>query len=131
MEALPEPPPPAVPQDPPEERGGGGTRNAVPLYDVPSHRITHHLIEAAPVRTSALRTLGALPNVFAIESLIDELAAMAGEDPVTYRLSLLSDARAKRVIETVAANADWSARGPGGQGSGLGVGFARYKNTAA
>ncbi|MCH6587882.1 MAG: xanthine dehydrogenase family protein molybdopterin-binding subunit [Proteobacteria bacterium] len=131
VEALPEPPPPPVPQDPPEERGGGGTRNAVPLYDVPSHRIIHHLIEAAPVRTSALRSLGALPNVFAIESLIDELAAMAGEDPVAYRLSLLSDARAKRVIETVAANADWSARGPGGQGSGLGVGFARYKNTAA
>ena len=129
-EALHETPPP-VPQDPPEERGGGGTRNAVPLYDVPSHRIIHHLIEQAPVRTSALRTLGAMANVFAIESLIDELAAMAGEDPLDYRLAIMSDARARRVIETVAANAGWPARGPGGQGSGLGLGFARYKNTAA
>ncbi len=118
-------------QDPPEERGGGGTRNAVPLYDVPSHRIIHHLIEEAPVRTSALRTLGALPNVFAIEGLIDDLAAMAGEDPVAYRLSLLSDARARAAIETVAGMAGWPARGPGGQGSGLGLGFARYKNMAA
>jgi CO/xanthine dehydrogenase Mo-binding subunit len=130
-EALPDPPPPLLPQDPPEERGGGGTRNAVPLYDVPSHRIIHHLIETAPVRTSALRTLGAMPNVFAIESLIDALAAMAGKDPVAYRLSILSDARAKRVIELVAANANWSARGQSGQGSGIGIGFSRYKNTAA
>ena len=130
-EALPDPPTRPVPQDPPEERGGGGTRNAVPLYDVPRHRIIHHLIEEAPVRTSALRSLGALPNVFAIESLIDELAAMAGADPVAYRLSLMSDPRAIRVIEAVAANAGWSARGTGGQGSGLGIGIARYKNTAA
>jgi CO/xanthine dehydrogenase Mo-binding subunit len=130
-EALPLPPPPLVPQDPPEERGGGGTRNAVPLYGVPSHRIIHHLISEAPVRTSALRTLGALPNVFAIECLLDDLAAMAGEDPLAYRLSLLSDQRARGVLETVAANAGWAARGPGGQGRGLGLGFARYKNTAA
>ena len=130
-EALPDPPPRPVPQDVPEDRGGGGTRNAVPLYDVPRHRIIHHLIEEAPVRTSALRTLGGLPNVFAIESLIDEFAARAGADPVAYRLALLSDPRAIRVIEAVATNAGWSARGTGGEGSGLGLGFARYNNTAA
>ena len=45
---------------------GGGTRNAVPLYDVPAHRILHHLVMHPPVRTSALRGLGALPNVFAV-----------------------------------------------------------------
>ena len=56
---------------------------------------------------------------------------MAGADPVAYRLSLMSDPRAIRVIEAVAANAGWSARGTGGQGSGLGIGIARYKNTAA
>lgn len=130
-EALPEPPPPVAPQDPPEERGGGGTRNAVPLYDLPSHRIIHHLVAEAPVRTSALRTLGAAANVFAIECLIDELAAMAGEDPLAYRLSIMSDTRARRVLESVAAQANWQARGAGGEGSGLGLGFARYKNSAA
>ncbi len=129
-EALSElPPPPA--QDPTEERGGGGTRNAVPLYDVPHHRIIHHLVEEAPVRTSALRTLGAVANIFAIECLIDELAIMSGTDPIAYRLTLLSDPRARRMIETVAADANWSERRPGGQGSGLGIGFGRYKNTAA
>ena len=130
-EALPNPPPPAVPQDPPEERGGGGTRNAVPLYDIPAHRIVHHLTQEVPVRTSALRTLGALPNVYALEAVMDELAAKAGEDPLAYRLSLLSDVRARRVLETVGDMADWTRRGVCGQGQGLGLAFARYKNTAA
>jgi nicotinate dehydrogenase subunit B len=130
-EALANPPPPVQPTDPPEARGGGGTRNAVPLYDVPAHRILHHLVLRAPVRTSALRGLGALPNVYAIESLMDELAARAGEDPVAYRLSILSEPRARRLIERVAELADWSSRGPSGSGRGLGLAFARYKNRAA
>jgi CO/xanthine dehydrogenase Mo-binding subunit len=130
-EALADPPPEVKPIDPPEERGGGGTRNAVPLYDVPAHRILHHLVVRPPVRTSALRGLGALPNVFAIESLMDELAARVGEDPVAYRLSILSEPRARRLVEEVAKRANWSARGPAGTGKGLGLGFARYKNRAA
>jgi len=40
-----------------------------------------------PVRTSALRSLGAYANVFAIESFMDELAAAAGIDPVAFRLA--------------------------------------------
>jgi CO/xanthine dehydrogenase Mo-binding subunit len=130
-EALADPPPEVKPTDPPEERGGGGTRNAVPLYDVPAHRILHHLVVHPPVRTSALRGLGALPNVFAIESAMDELAARVGEDPVAYRLSILSEPRARRLIEKVATQANWSARGPAGTGKGLGLAFARYKNRAA
>ncbi|MBL8675406.1 MAG: xanthine dehydrogenase family protein molybdopterin-binding subunit, partial [Rhodospirillales bacterium] len=130
-EALAEPPPEISPTDPPEARGGGGTRNAVPLYDVGAHRILHHLVLRPPVRTSALRGLGALPNVYAIESLLDDLAARAGEDPVAYRLSILSDPRARRLLETVAARAGWASRGPAGTGRGLGLGLARYKNRAA
>jgi len=130
-EALPNPPPEVKPTDPTEARGGGGTRNAVPPYDVPAHRILHHLVQRGPVRTSALRGLGALPNVYAIEMLMDELAARAGEDPVAYRLSILSDGRARRLIERVAEMCDWTARGPSGSGNGLGLAFARYKNRAA
>ncbi|HZQ00768.1 MAG TPA: molybdopterin cofactor-binding domain-containing protein [Reyranella sp.] len=130
-EALSNPPPEVKPTDPPEARGGGGTRNAVPLYDVPAHRIVHHLVQRAPVRTSALRGLGALPNVYAIEMLMDELAARAGEDPVAYRLSIMSDKRARKLIELVAERSNWKARGSLGNGKGLGMAFARYKNTAA
>jgi CO/xanthine dehydrogenase Mo-binding subunit len=129
--ALANPPPEMQPTDPPESRGGGGTRNTVPLYDVPAHRVLHHLVKRPPVRTSALRGLGALPNVYAVESLMDELANRVGEDPVAYRLSILSEPRARRLIELVAERANWKRRDKGGNGKGLGMAFARYKNTAA
>ena len=45
-------------------------------------RIVHHLVLKPPMRTSALRGLGALPNVFALECFMDELAERAGVDPV-------------------------------------------------
>ena len=129
--ALPDPPEPPVAVEIPPENGGGATRNAIPLYDVGAHRILVHLVQRPPIRTSALRALGGLPNVFAIESMLDELAAQAGADPVAYRLALQPDPRARRVIETAAAMADWPSRGAGGGGTGKGIGFARYKNRSA
>jgi nicotinate dehydrogenase subunit B len=129
-EALPDPPP-----HPPAVEGtfppGAGTRNGEPLYDFPAKRIVHHLIAETPVRTSSLRGLGATLNVFAIESSMDELAERAGQDPVAYRLSVLSDARARAVVERVARMSSWEAGEPASTGRGRGVAFARYKNMAA
>ena len=129
-EALPDPPP-----HPPAVEGtfppGAGTRNGEPLYDFPAKRIVHHLIAETPVRTSSLRGLGATLNVFAIESSMDELAERAGRDPVEYRLSVLSDARARAVVEHVARMSSWEAGLPSGTGRGRGIAFARYKNMAA
>ena len=82
-----------------------------------------------PVRTSALRTLGAQGNVFAIECFFDELAAERGEDPVGFRLRQLSDSRAQDVIKSAARRANWKPEKRSGVGYGLG--FARYKNTGA
>jgi CO/xanthine dehydrogenase Mo-binding subunit len=130
-EALPTPPPDPRPGDPPEAAGGGGTRNGLPLYDFAAKRIVHHLVLKPLTRTSALRGLGALTNVFAIECFMDELAERAGIDPVQYRLSLLSDPRARRLIETVAERCNWTSRGPAGTGRGIGLAWARYKNKAA
>jgi nicotinate dehydrogenase subunit B len=129
-EALPDPPPPppaAESPDPP----GAGTRNGEPLYDFAAKRIVHHLIAETPVRTSSLRGLGATLNVFAIESFMDELAERAGTDPVAYRLSVLSDARALAVVEHAAQMSGWEPGMPSGTGRGRGIGFARYKNLAA
>ena len=78
-----------------------------------------------------MRGLGATLNVFAIESSIDELAERAGTDPVAYRLSVLSDARARAVVEHAARISGWQAGSPAGTGRGRGIGFARYKNLAA
>jgi CO/xanthine dehydrogenase Mo-binding subunit len=79
---------------------------------------------------SALRTLGAYANVFAIESFIDELALAAGSDPVVFRLAHMKDLRARAVIEAVAKNAGWKPGGKSGGGKGRGIGFAKYKNLA-
>ena len=129
--ALPNPMPEPPPNDVPEANGGGATRNGEPLYDIAAKRILHHLVTETPVRTSALRSLGAMPNIFAMECCIDELAERAGKDPVAYRLSITSDKRARKVIEKVAAMAGWRAGAPGGAGHGRGIAFARYKNRAA
>jgi len=129
--ALSNPPSEPSPNDVPESNGGGATRNAEPLYDIPAKRHIHHLITETPIRTSALRGLGATSNVFAMECCIDELAARGGIDPVAYRLSISADKRARAVIEKVAAMANWKAGVPSGAGRGRGIAFARYKNRAA
>ncbi|MFL5378946.1 MAG: molybdopterin cofactor-binding domain-containing protein [Myxococcales bacterium] len=110
---------------------GGGDRNAIPLYVFPRQRVTNHMIPDMPVRVSALRTLGAYANVFAIESFMDELALAAGVDPVEFRLRHLADPRAKAVIEAVARKAGWRANTVGDGKKGRGIGFAKYKNLAA
>ncbi len=129
-EALPDPPP-APPAAESPGPPGAGTRNGEPLYDFPAKRIVHHLIAETPVRTSSLRGLGATLNVFAIESFMDELAERAGKDPLAYRLSVLSDSRARAVVEHAARMSAWDSGMPPGTGRGRGIGFARYKNMAA
>jgi nicotinate dehydrogenase subunit B len=109
---------------------GAGDRNAIPLYDLPRQRITHHMIKEQPVRTSALRTLGAYANVFAIESFIDELAAAAGVDPVEFRLAHTKEARSRAIIEAVAKAANWKPGEKGDGRRGRGIAFAKYKTTA-
>jgi CO/xanthine dehydrogenase Mo-binding subunit len=130
-EALPNAPPHNPLSDVPDERGGGATRNAVAIYDLPNHRLIHHMLPKVPMRTSSLRGLGAWANVFAIESFMDELAEAAGKDPVSYRLSLLSDPRARRVVETAARMSDWFEQPKLPEGRARGFGFARYKNIAS
>src|ERR1700719_3347869 len=115
--------------NPAQANGGGADRNSVPLYDFPSWQIECNRLLTMPIRTSALRTLGAQGNVFAIESFLDELAVERGEDPVAFRLRHLRDERAKDVIRSVARCANWKPHKRAGVGYGLG--FARYKNTGA
>jgi CO/xanthine dehydrogenase Mo-binding subunit len=118
-------PPKPIPQ--PE---GGGDRNAIPLYAFPSLRVTHHFLTRSTLRVSALRSLGAYHNVFAIESFMDELALAAKADPVAFRVHHLDDARAQAVVQLAADRFGWSAwrKRPG---RGRGFAFARYKNLAA
>ena len=90
-----------------------------------------HYLPVMPIRTSALRTLGAYANVYALESFIDELAAQAGTDPVAFRLKYMKDPRARAVIEAAAEKAGWQPNRKGDGSRGRGIAFAKYKNLAA
>ena len=103
----------------------GPQRNAEPPYRFPRVSVVTHFVPEAPVRVSALRSLGAYANVFAAESFMDELAARAGADPVSYRLRHLRDHRARDVLAAAVAAAPAAG---GGRYRGRGVGLARYKN---
>ena len=114
----------------PLSTGAGAERNAVPDYEFASRRIVSHRLLAMPLRTSSLRSLGAHCNVFAAESLMDEIAADLGVDPLEFRLRHLRDVRGRAVLEKVAEMCGWQARSRR-EGVALGLGFARYKNSGA
>ena len=119
--------PPAKPIPLPE---GGGDRKAIPIYTFPNAHVVHHFIPTMPIRISAMRALGAYHNVFSIESFMDELAALAGVDPVEFRLNHLDDPRGRDVIEKAAQGFGWR-KGQAASDRGFGFAFARYKNLAA
>ncbi|MES2399640.1 MAG: molybdopterin cofactor-binding domain-containing protein [Pseudomonadota bacterium] len=115
--------------------GGGAERNSIPGYDFAQWRAVSHRSLVMPVRTSSLRSLGAHCNVFAAESFMDEMAASLGVDPLAFRLKHLSDARGRAVLEKVANMSCWADRKTGihdaSEGRGMGIAYARYKNTGA
>jgi CO/xanthine dehydrogenase Mo-binding subunit len=120
--------PPAKPLPLPE---GGGDRNAIPIYTFPNAHVMHHFLPDMPIRISAMRALGAYHNVFSIESFMDELADLAGADPVEFRLKHLDDARGRDVITKAAEGFGWKKGQQAPSDRGYGFAFARYKNLAA
>ena len=123
-------PPIMAEQIPPNKMKHGGIhRNLEPLYQFENKLLIKNLVRNLPHRTSALRTLGAYANIFAIESFIDELATEICVDPVELRLNYLGDQRAKACIEAVVEEiGDIDATQPN---HGWGIGFAQYKNSKA
>jgi nicotinate dehydrogenase subunit B len=117
--------------DLPDIAGGGASRNGIAIYALPRQELTVMLDTASSVRTSSLRSLGAHLNVFAIESAMDELAEMAGVDPLAFRLAHLEDRRCRAVLEGVAEMCGWPGGNDLGEGRGLGLGVARYKAKGA
>ncbi len=109
-----------------------GDRTARPPYAVPDLRVTVN--DMAPIlRASWLRGVSALPNSFAHESFVDELATAAAADPLTFRLRHLKDERAAELLRATAARAGWlphtkpRQQAPlGDRLRGQGVAYARY-----
>ena len=112
-----------------------GDRTARPPYDYANLRVAVN--DMAPmVRASWLRGVSALPNSFAHESYIDELATAAGVDPLAFRLRYLQDPRAVELLKATADKAGWQPHTtPQNQANdgdilhGQGVGYARYNHS--
>lgn len=115
-------------EDPADEPGIH--RNATPIYSIPNCAIVKHVVRDGPLRTSALRSLGAYANIFAVDSFIDELADSVGADPLAFRLAHVRDPRARAVLEAAAEHAGWGQESQPA-GAGAGIGLAQYKNAAA
>lgn len=86
-----------------------GDRTAIPPYAYDNMRVVAHDMPPI-VRAAWLRGVSALPNTFAHESYIDELATAAGVDPIEYRLRYLKDPRAVDLVRAVAERANWQPR---------------------
>lgn len=83
-----------------------GDRTAIPQYEYPYMRVIAQ--DATPiVRASWMRGVSALPNVFAHESWIDEMAFLAAQDPIAYRLQYLKDERAIKLIAALKKQCNW------------------------
>jgi isoquinoline 1-oxidoreductase len=107
-----------------------GSRGAEHFYDIPNHRTvaapegwrggpgTH------PFATGAWRAPGNNTNTFARESHVDQLAVVAGFDPVEFRLRNLADNKMRRVLTTTAEKFGWKeAKPPIGRGRGIALGI--------
>ncbi len=108
----------------------GVTRGASDTaYAWPAVEVAHHTIES-PVSMGIWRSVAHSQNAFFMESFIDEIAAAAGEDPVTLRASLLAaDPRHLRVLRRAAELAQWgSAPPPAPDGGDRARGFAIHRS---
>ncbi len=106
---------------------GGGHRNADPYYMISSKKITAHFFRG-PLRVSSLRSLGAYANIFAIESMIDEMRLKTKMHPIDFRIKNLDDDRAIEVLKKIkqmTSGVDIMDQ------EGIGYSFSRYKNNDA
>jgi isoquinoline 1-oxidoreductase beta subunit len=89
--------------------------------------VTQYITHPSTIPVGFWRSVGMSINTFAVESMIDELAALAGADPYQYRLGLLTgNARWTGVLQAVAALSNW-ANPPSGHF--LGMAITTYANS--
>jgi isoquinoline 1-oxidoreductase beta subunit len=99
------------------------------VYDLPNLHVEYVQVEPPGIPTAFWRSVGPSHNVFVTESFMDELAAVAKQDPVAYRLALLDKTpRAKAVLELAASKAGWGEKLPPRVGRGVSIqnAFASY-----
>ncbi|GIX50638.1 MAG: oxidoreductase subunit beta [Limisphaera sp.] len=78
-------------------------------YDIP-HTHCRYVAARSPLRQGSYRALAATANHFARESAMDELAELAGTDPLEFRLRHLKPGRLRTVLEEAARRFGWKER---------------------
>ena len=98
---------------------------AEPPYALPNIHVDYVRVEPPGIPTAFWRGVGPTHNVFVVESFIDELAALAKQDPVAYRRALLGhNPRALGVLNLATERAGWGGPLPAGRGRGVSLQFA-------
>ena len=110
------------------------TQNGDPAYPAANVKVVAHMVKDAPIRPSNLRAPGKIANVFAVESVANEIAAEAKMDAIAWRLRGLTDPRARAVVQRAAQVFGWvprpspnAAAPKTGIATGRGIAYSRYK----
>ncbi len=87
-------------------------------------RVTEWVSHTSPIPVGFWRSVGASINTFCVESLVDELAAAAKQDPYMFRRSKLTDPRWIAVLDAAASLGNWTHPPPSGSYRGIAIGAA-------
>lgn len=95
-----------------------------PNFNLPNLRVRSYATrELAPV--SSWRSVGAMPNTFIYQTLLDEAIHAAGADPLLERIRLMGHDVSVKVLETVGEMCNWSGSDLGeNRGRGIAYGFS-------
>jgi len=95
------------------------------VYGVPNFRVEYIQSEPRAINLGYWRGVAPNNTIFAIESLMDELAIKAGKDPVAFRLAHLdATPRLKACVQTAAQKAGWGSPLAARRGRGICAQFA-------
>jgi isoquinoline 1-oxidoreductase len=99
--------------------GGSGIETP---YEVENQKIIYHPVNS-PLRQGSYRGLAATANLFARESIMNDLAEELKMDPLEFRLANLKNERLKNILVAAVEKFDWKNAKPGnGHGFGLACG---------
>jgi nicotinate dehydrogenase subunit B len=95
-------------------------------YHVANKKIEFHPAKNPPLRQGSYRGLAATANHFARESHMDELAHLAGMDPLQFRLKNITDPRLRAAFEVAAQRFGWGKQAASPErGFGIAGGFEK------
>jgi isoquinoline 1-oxidoreductase beta subunit len=90
-------------------------------YEIPNLDVSLHTVDTG-IPVLGWRSVGHSHTGFVVETMIDELAAAAGKDPLAFRRSLLTKhPRVLRVLDLAASKAGWGTPLPNGRARGIAV----------